>query len=141
MKYLSDYMDAKQTEVFNKYGLFFAFSNEQLDTNKTKLIESGLLEPDDKLTNLGSGAIVPSKYAQQAVDELDTIYTDAIAQDINENGIEAIIIRELDNHEYCITCDITDTVDKLADYPGIDAKLIQLTIPAWRNHRHLKGLG
>ncbi|WP_458860906.1 DUF7659 family protein, partial [Vibrio parahaemolyticus] len=31
MKYLTDYTSEKQTQAFNEFGAFFAFSNKQFD--------------------------------------------------------------------------------------------------------------
>ncbi|WP_442806907.1 DUF7659 family protein [Vibrio crassostreae] len=36
MKYLSHYIQAKQTQAFNEAGAFFAFSNKQLDGEKKR---------------------------------------------------------------------------------------------------------
>ncbi|GBL02423.1 hypothetical protein VH1709_contig00120-0004, partial [Vibrio harveyi] len=107
MKYLSDYTSEKQTRAFDEFGAFFAFSNEQFAAAKKEGI---------KYVSLGFGMIVPESNASALVEKLDEIQKDAIAQDIAENGIKAIIRRELFNHECFYTNDICDCVEKLEGY-------------------------
>ena len=115
MKYLSDYMNDKQTEVFNKYGAFFAFSNKQFEEKKKDGVE---------YNNLGSGMIAPIENAMLIIEALECIYKESILLDIKENGIPAIIHRELGNHECQITNDIDEVTEALKDY-GITEKQIQ----------------
>ena len=119
MKYLSDYMEQAQTEVFEKYGVFFAFSKEQFQEGVKKV---GANE-NNKVCDFGGGMYGLSKNAKAIVEALDNIRKDAIAQDIAENGIENIISRELGNHEAQITGSIADTVDALEGY-GISKEQI-----------------
>ncbi|UQV24887.1 DUF7659 family protein [Vibrio sp. J383] len=107
MKYLSHYMNDKQTLVFDELGAFFAFSNEQFAAAKKEGI---------KYVSLGFGMIVPESNASALIEKLDEIQKEAIAQDIAENGIKAIIRRELFNHECFYSNDIRDCVEKLTDY-------------------------
>jgi hypothetical protein len=108
MKYLQDYQEEAQTALFKKTGAFFAFSNKQFDEEKKEGV---------KYVHLGAGLICPKVNAKELNEKLDAIYKDAIKKDIAENGIEAIIKRELYNHECFYTGDITDCVSKLQDYP------------------------
>ena len=119
MKYLSDYMEAAQTEVFEKYGVFFAFSKEQFQEGIKKV---GANE-SNKVCDFGSGMYGLSKNADAIVRALDNIHKNAIAKDIAENGIENIIGRELGNHEAQITGSVADTVDALEGY-GISKEQI-----------------
>ncbi|NOI26111.1 DUF7659 family protein [Vibrio mediterranei] len=107
MKYLSDYTKDKQTELYDKTGAFFAFSKEQFEGGKKEGIE---------YCHLFSGLICPRDTAQEVMAGLDKIQKEGIAQDIAENGKAAIIRRELFNHECFYTNDISDCVDKLAEY-------------------------
>lgn len=108
MKYLQDYMNEKQTIALEKAGAFFAFSQKQFDEQK---------KPNTVYVNGPAGMIVPKDTVHVLLDELDTIYKESIAQDIAENGLRDIIIRELNNHEAYYTGDIESTVEALADYP------------------------
>ena len=125
MKYLSDYVENKQTELFNSTGAFFAFSNKQFDERK---------QPGIKYVSLGAGLICPSYNASQLVSGLDSINDAGIAADIAENGIKAIIHRELVNHECQISMEIDDAVNKLSDYPGITRETVQAEWPEYFQH-------
>lgn len=67
--------------------------------------------------NLGAYLICPKENAIELWSGLKTIYEQAIAQDMEENGKKKIIHRELANHESQITHDIEDTCLALSDYP------------------------
>ena len=116
MPYLSHYTETLQTELFNSTGAFFAFSQKQFDEAKQEGI---------KYASLGGGMICPSDNIDALTGGLDSITTDGIKADIAANGLKVIIHRELANHEAQITCDISDTVDALTDYPGITRETIQ----------------
>ena len=61
--------------------------------------------------------LTDKRYVKKLTKGLEKIYKDSIQEDIKENGIDAIIKRELANHEAWYTMDIQDTCDKLKDYP------------------------
>ena len=107
MKYLSDYTNNATTEAMEKYGAFFAFSVSQFNEKRVE----GVLYVQD-----GSGMIAPKENFKTLVEELNKIHEDGIKQDIAENGIEAIIRRELNNYECDYTGDITDAVEALEGY-------------------------
>ena len=107
MKYLSHYIQDKQTQAFNDAGAFFAFSNQQLDEAKKEGV---------KYASLGMGLICPVDNAKQLMTRLDSIAQEGIAEDIKENGKKAIIRRELFNHECFYTNEICDCVEKLEGY-------------------------
>ena len=108
MKYLSDYTNQKQTELFNRTGTFFAFSKQQYEEKAVDGV---------KYASLGSGFIVPKDNIDDLLTGLDSLQSDGISQDIAENGIKGIIWRELANHEAQITRGITETVEALEGYP------------------------
>ncbi|ENM5730721.1 hypothetical protein CW613_002332 [Vibrio mimicus] len=107
MKYLSDYINDKQTQAFNAAGAFFAFSNKQFDEAKKEGV---------KYCHIAAGLICPVANAKTLVNQLAVIQQEGITQDIRENGKAAIIRRELFNHECFYTNDICDCVEKLEDY-------------------------
>ena len=115
MKYLSEYMEDRQTALFEKTGSFFAFSKKQFDEQKKKNV---------KYMSLGSGMICPESTAEELVSGIETIAKESMAQDLAENGRKGVIHRELGNHEYCITHDIVDTSRALSGY-GITDEEIQ----------------
>jgi hypothetical protein len=113
MKYLSDYMEQAQTDLFNKTKTFFAFSDKQFKEQYTEGI---------KYVALGSGMITPKEHAKEVSQELQKIYKEAMAQDLKENGIQGVIERELGNHEVYYTNDIDPVMEALKDYPEITQK-------------------
>ena len=107
MKTLSHYVEAAQTKLFNDTGTFFAFSNKQYDEQAKAGIE---------YVSLGAGIICPKENVKALTTGLETINAQGIAQDLAENGKEAIIERELHNYEAFYVGSIKDTLDALADY-------------------------
>jgi hypothetical protein len=116
MKYLQDYREAEQTALFEKLGTFFAFSGKQFDEQA---------DPEKKYYSMGHGCFTPQGTEEELLDTLEKINEKAIAQDIADHGIAAIIRRELENHEAYYTRDISDTFDELQQY-GITEDQIRL---------------
>ncbi|WP_017083848.1 DUF7659 family protein [Vibrio splendidus] len=82
MKYLSHYIQAKQTQAFNEAGAFFAFSTKQFDEAKKEGV---------KYASLGMGLICPVDKAKQLMTRLDSIAQEGIVEDIEENGLCCVI--------------------------------------------------
>lgn len=100
-----------QTKI-NNLSLKFAFSDDQF---KTAMSELGLTENDtDKIVSIGGGGFCTKQTAKELNDIMDKeqkelkhlLYTDDIFA-------ESAFYYELGNHEYCITYDISDTLDVL----------------------------
>ena len=108
MKYLADYMESRQTELWNKTGTFFAFSNKQFEEQEQK---------GKEYVFLGSGMYTLKINASEVIEEGYKIYKESIELDLKENTKDKVILRELSNHECFYTGDITDCIDKLEDYP------------------------
>ena len=115
MKCLSHYIEENQSNSFKKHGAFFAFSKRQYEDQA---------KPDIKYMSCGAGLICPEANATALMDDLESIVSEGIKQDIAENGVDNIIKRELANHEYGYTWDITDTCSALERY-GIEKTYIQ----------------
>jgi|TARA_Y100000310_G_scaffold345581_1_gene466891 hypothetical protein len=107
MKYLKDYTEDKLTALFNKTNTIFAFSMKQFNEQKKKGI---------KYVNMGMGMLTDKRYVEKLRGGLDKIYKDGMAQDIKENGLEKIILRELANHEAYYTGEIDDTFEAIKSY-------------------------
>ena len=108
MKYLSDYVDANQTKLFKSTGTFFAFNMKQFNENK----KDGV-----KYVNMGMGMITEKENAKTLIEGLNNIQNEGIKQDVKDNGIKAIIWRELANHECQINYSCEPVIDALAGYP------------------------
>ena len=107
MKYLSNYIQDAQTTLLNQTGAFFAFSQEQFNEGKKE---------GAKYSAIGGGMICPKEKVDILMAGLDVIQQAGIKQDIADNGIEAIIARELSNHEAFYTYNLSDTIQALEDY-------------------------
>lgn len=116
MKYLSDYMEAHQTKLFKETGAFFAFSEKQF-------MEKRL--PGEKYVALDGGLFCLKGQEQILADGLERIYRECIKQDIEENGLDGVILRELGNHECWYVGDWQDGYDALIDYPGITKERVK----------------
>ena len=113
----------QQTKIFDKYGVFFAFSNKQFNEAK----QDGV-----KYADLGGGMLAPSDNADNVIKELTNLHNKHIKEDLAENGKKAIIHRELANHEAQITGEIDDTFDALESY-GITRAEIQAEYTEYYN--------
>ena len=112
--------DKQLSDLWDKNGAFFAFSNTQFAEKK----KEGVI-----YTNMHHGLICPKENVQAVLDGMDEIFKNDRERDIEENGIEQIIYRELANHEAWYTYDIQDTMDALIGYPGVTEELV------WEIHR------
>ena len=115
MKYLSEYTEEATTKLLDDNGAFFAFSKKQLDEQKKEGVE---------YVSMSVGMICPKENAQTIYDGLNSILDEGIKLDLAENGKKGVIHRELGNHEYSYTYDISDTVSSLSCY-GITAEEVQ----------------
>jgi len=124
MKHLQDYREQAQTELFNATGAFFAFNDSQFKEGLAKAknnADANHYVDGDKWTSCGHGMLVMTKHIDMLLNGLEAINKSAIAQDVIENGKQAIIIRELYNYESFYTGNILDAVAELKQY-GYSAK-------------------
>ena len=125
MKYLSDYMNDKQSALFEETKAFFAFSNRQLEEGLKKFDISKDEDGKPDIYSMGGGMYVKKENAKKLIEGLDKIWNEAVAQDIADHGLERIILRELSNHEAYYTGDIESTWDAVQHYPGIKIEYVQ----------------
>jgi len=119
------YTEQAMTNLLNTHGAFFAFNNSQFDERK----QDGV-----KYAALGAGLICPKSNIAALVDGIDNITTEAAKVDIQENGIDQIIWRELANHEAQITMCIDSTHSALRHYPGITRETISAIFPSYMQY-------
>ena len=117
MKYLIDYTNDALTKAFEEAGAFFAFSNKQFSERQKEGVE---------YASLGAGLICPKDKCAWLLQEMEKITDKGIAKDLKENGKEAIIKRELANHECYYTGDPQDCVDKLEYYPITEEEILRV---------------
>ena len=107
MKTLSTYTEEKINHLLAKYSGFYAFSQKQFEEAKKENI---------KYVSRGAGLYHEAGKSKEFDADYKLMIKEAIEQDLKENGKEAIIERELINHECYYTYDISDAVAKLSDY-------------------------
>jgi hypothetical protein len=95
------------SEVFEKYGTFFAFSDKQFKEQR----KDGVT-----YVSLQSGMITPKDTADAMLKELDKAIDTAQAKDKELNSKEEIILRELINYESFYTCSTADATERLELY-------------------------
>ena len=100
MKYLSNYIEEEQTEIFNKYGAFFAFSTDQFNEKKIEGVE---------YVSCGYGLTSPKENAEELNKALTDCAQRGREKDLEENGKFGIIRRELYNHEAFYVYNTEDT--------------------------------
>lgn len=107
MKYLTEYIEQEQSDLFKRLGAFFAFSNEQFNEQKKE---------ETKYVSLKHGLICPIDNVDELLNGMKQIHKKAIERDLEENGKSKIIIRELYNHECFYTADYQELVPLLKPY-------------------------
>lgn len=95
------------SKLFEDCGVFFAFSNEQFQTNKTPL------EEGEKYVSIGAGGYLPKSKLQLFNESYDNI-TKWKKNEIKSNKLRKDhILYELNNHEAFYTGDLEDTLNAL----------------------------
>lgn len=107
MKHLHDFTQQATTQLLDSMGAFFAFSNEQFEQNRKE---------GTKYTKGIAGCLVPVENANELARRYGEIYSEAIKQDIKENGMAAIMQREFANYECQICGNYDDAKDALQCY-------------------------
>lgn len=120
MKYLSQYTEAPISEMLTKYKAFFAFGMDQFEKAKDPNI------PQADYTHVFQGMYAPKANAQAILTEYAQICKAGIEQDLEENGLYNIILRELNNHECYYTGDHQSALEALDAYPGVTEALVLL---------------
>jgi hypothetical protein len=102
----------RQNEVnalMTKLGVFWAFSNEQFDTNKTPLKEG------EKYVSIGAGGYMPKSNVDAYMSGMKDITKDFKDAMKDIKARKAHVAYELNNHEACYTRDISSTLDALGE--------------------------
>ena len=104
----------KLSELFKECGVFFAFSNEQFQENKTPLSDG------DKYVSMGHGGYLPKSKVDAYISGMKELNKWEKAEIKKEkDGKEKHILYELNNHECFYVGDIEDAAAVLP-YPKKD---------------------
>lgn len=105
---MSQFIQEQQTQLFNRLGVFFAFSQKQFDEQKVEGVEY--------VSALGMGDVVPKQNVAELRQELARIHREGRAKELAEKGIDKIIEEHLSNYECFYTGDISDAMESLEHY-------------------------
>ena len=114
-KNLSSYTDQPITELFNKYGAFWAFSNQQFETAKQDQIE---------YVKFWGNCFCNKETAKEFIAEYHLIFENQKKLFLHENSREDIIKYELANYECYYTGEIEEAFEVLQQY-GISYNEVQ----------------
>jgi hypothetical protein len=106
MKYLE--LKEKHQKAINDFPMFFAFNNDQLREGIAKLGAN-----KTELLNIGGGGFI-RKTDSEAFDALwENIDKERAEARKDDEYLVEMFRYELNNHEYCYTWDLTDTLNSL----------------------------
>ena len=116
--------ESKQTEIYNKYGAFFAFNDKQFYEKSVEGVE---------YVNGVYGIIVPKENHDNLYNELKNLFDQKIKYELENNSIKDIIWYELDNHEAQMSGDISSTFDAVEQY-GITLEQVKSEYGVYFQH-------
>ena len=125
MKTLSNYTEKAQTLLFKDKGVFFAFSDEQFNEQKKENVE---------YVSLGAGMICPKENAKDFLIKFNQISEQGIKLDMEENGKDKIIYRELCNYECFYVGDATDAIQALKRYNFSENEIMKVYRAKFQKH-------
>lgn len=115
MKNKNEYVNLvrKQEKKFNDFPMFFAYDEKQYKEGKQTL----KVTEDKELCSIGYGGYIRKKDLQ-AFNDMVKKHEIELKQSIEndrtgEGFIYDMFLYELENHEYCITYELDDTLDAL----------------------------
>lgn len=121
-------LKARQGKELNDFeGMFFAFSDKQFEEGMEKV---GLNPKDtDKICSLGAGGYILKDRSA----DFSAMFKRQAEEKKQRNKEEKFLIEsiayELANHEYCITCDVTDALEALGlDRAELEPKVLKKAI-------------
>ena len=98
-------MQEKMTALFNKYGVFFAFSDEQFLRQRVEGVE---------YTTFGAGSVVPVNNYNAFIEEFNKLDEEEAKFNLEKFDKEDLILDELRNYECFYTWDINEVVEIMA---------------------------
>jgi hypothetical protein len=111
-----EYLKVQEKEITD-FPLFFAFNNEQFEEGAKKVGAS----PENKVVSIGAGGFIPKKNLAEFLDwsknknkRLKTLLK-------QKKFFSSAVYYELNNHEYCITYDLEESLSPL----GLDLENLE----------------
>ena len=107
-----EFKEKRQKEI-NELPMYFAFSDKQFNELMVKLgyNDENVFLKD--IMTIGGGSIILKKDKELIMNTFDRIDKELTENFKNDEFLESAFEYELVNHEYCITYDISETLDAL----------------------------
>lgn len=86
----------------DKYGIFWAFSNEQYENGKSRMKELGFYKDGQKIYSFGAGGYGTSK---ESIDKFFGFYNERAKKIVAECDPQEVYLYEYDNHECMLSWD------------------------------------
>lgn len=108
----TEFKEKSQKEI-NELPMYFAFSDKQFNELMVKLgyDDENVFLKD--IMTIGGGSIILKKDKELVMNTFDRIDKELTENFKNDEFLESAFEYELGNHEYCITYDISETLDAL----------------------------
>lgn len=114
---LNEYQENKMTELFNRFGIFFAFSTKQFEESKKQGVE---------YVSLGMGMIVPKENVKPYMEQFQQLCKELENKYQEQVPLEDYISYQLSNHEAFYTYDIEPTLEAVRQmYPNCTEEEVQ----------------
>jgi len=125
MKYLSNYIDEPLTKLFKECGAFYAFSSTQFEEKR---------RDGTKYIDCKNGLICEEQHVPKLINGMHEIIEEGRKQDLKDNGKEAIILRELLNHECFYTSYPDDAIEALEGYNFTEQEIRKIFKDNWHKY-------
>ena len=107
-----EFKEKRQKEI-NELPMYFAFSDKQFNELMVKLGYNDENVFLNDIMSIGGGSIILKKDKELVMNTFDRIDKELTENFKNDEFLESAFEYELGNHEYCITYDISETLDAL----------------------------
>ena len=128
-KSINNFIDAKTTALYEEYGAFWAFGENQFNEKK---------KPDVRYVYMLGNLMVPKDGADEFREKLNSIYEQGEKDFLEHNTTEEIIKYDLWNHECYYLCDPSETIENLKQY-NISKEEIEKVF--WKEYKKQEAAG
>lgn len=111
---MNQYIDKEMEKVFEKHGVFFAFSEKQFNEGKKEGVT---------YVNVGNGDLCPKENVKAYIEDASNVIDTGIRKQVEELGAEKIIEHEYFNYECQLSMDISRMVSALETHIEIFPEL------------------